>query len=101
MHHNPLCSALTAGMSVTKLENFQSKMKFPIQMSGRAVDKLGCLDSLVSRVSGTFHVKELRLDLYTFTSLPCLPSATQRRDIGPEMLVSEALLVAFKSTSRF
>lgn len=69
-------------------------------MSGRAVDEVGCLSSLVSCLS-TPHVKELVLDLYTFTSTLCLPSATLRIDIGPEMLVSVALLVAFKSTSRF
>lgn len=62
------------------------------------MDEAGGLASLVSC---TFHVKELRSDLYTFTSLLRLPRAALRRDIGPEMLVSVALLVAFKSTSRF
>lgn len=52
-------------------------------------------------LSGTFHVKELRLDLYTFSSHLWLHWAALRGDIGPEMLVSAALLVAFKSTSRF
>lgn len=65
------------------------------------MDEVGCLASLVCCVSGTFRVKELRSDLYTFTSLFCLPRATLRRDTGPEMLVSAALVVAFKSTSRF
>lgn len=57
--------------------------------------------TLISCASGTFHVKELRMDLYTFSSLLCLPGATLRMDIGPEMLVSVALLVTFNSTSKF
>lgn len=56
--------------------------------------------SRVSSVSGIFHVKELGSDLYTFTSLLSLLGAEPRGDAGPEMLVSVALLVTFKSTSR-
>lgn len=56
--------------------------------------------SLISCVFGTFHAKEPRSDSYTFTSLPCVPAAELKRDIGPEMLVSVAFRVAFKSTRR-
>lgn len=65
-------------------------------MSRKAMDKVA---SLISRISGIFHVAELRSDLYTFTSLVCLSRAALRRDAGPEMLVSVALLVAVKNTS--
>lgn len=99
--HNPLCSTLTAGLSLTKLEHFQSKQHhFQFKWVGEQWTRVGCLVALISCISAIFHLKELRSDLCTFTSLPCLPRATLRRDTGPEMLVSVALLVAF-STSRF
>lgn len=67
-------------------------------MSGRILDEveacplMSCLPAL--------HVKELASDSSAFASALRLPSATLRTDTGPEMLVSVALLVAFKSTSR-
>lgn len=97
MHPDPFCSTLTAGLSVTKPEHFQSKLNhFQFKWVGEQWP-----GQAASPVSCTLHVKELRPDLYTVISLLRLPRAALRRDFGPEMLVSVALLVAFKRTRQF
>lgn len=58
--------------------------------------KYNCLGSPVWHVSATLHVKELRWGWNAFLSLLRLhKAALRRRDGGPELLVSAALLVAF------